>query len=77
MTDPSQALDWVCQNEAIVKPLLIWLGGVAPIASIAAFVAAKYNALPPWAIQLLHLLGANLAHAAMGEPRPAPPASKP
>lgn len=77
MVDPGQALDWVCQNEALVKPALIWAGG-SLFASAAAWLSARFALLPPGAQRFLQLLAGNLLHAALGEPTPpAPPAAPP
>lgn len=67
-TTPSQIVDGLCANKDLITKILAWVGGIAPVASLIAWLTARYNTLPPWLQALLQVLAANFAHAIAGEP---------
>ena len=78
MTDPSQAVSWVCDHQDLVTAALVWLLGVVPVASILTWFTNFYNKLPAPVQTILHLLAGNILHA-FANPPPAvvhPPPTK-
>ncbi len=66
--NPNNAVTWICQNQGVVSQVLSYAWAWMPIASVAAWLTARYGALPEWGQRILQLAAGNLLHVAVGEP---------
>lgn len=73
----NDAVALACAHQDQITHFLAWMGGIMPIASVLAWLTAKWNKMPAGAQALLQLAAGNLMHSLFGEPQPAPPAPVP
>ncbi len=66
------ALDWVCNNSAVLKPLLTYL---LPASVLASLASAWTDRMPPWLAHIVNFVGANWGDIARAITTANPPAS--
>ncbi len=66
------ALDWVCNNSIVLKPLLTYL---LPASVLASLASAWTDRMPPWLAHIVNFVGANWGDIARAVATANPPAS--
>ena len=71
------AVALACAHQSDITQWLAVAGATMPVASVLAWVTARWKAMPLGAQALLQFLAGNVMHSLLGEPTPPPPPPAP